>query len=78
MTLLATNASSGTAIEIALVFVRVDHVVSVIVNADHGVTIGFCLIRRSSGNPIVCFYQSNQISAHTHRKAKVRFGFGLD
>jgi len=28
----------------------------------------------SSGNPIVCFYQSNQISAHSKRKAKARFG----
>ena len=45
--------------------------------ADHGVPIGFCLIRRSSGNPIVCFYQSNQISAHSQRKAKARFGLWL-
>jgi hypothetical protein len=60
--------------EITLMLVRLDHVASRIVDANHGVPIGFCLIRRSSGNPIVCFYQSNQISAHSKRKAKARFG----
>src|SRR4030095_1199876 len=64
-------------LELALVLVRLDHIASRIVDANHGVPIRFCLIRRSSGNPIVCFYQSNQISAHTQRKAKVRFGLWL-
>jgi hypothetical protein len=67
----------GRFFEIALALVCFDHIASHIVEADHGVPIGFCLIRRSSGNPIVCFYQSNQISAHSQRKAKARFGLWL-